>query len=122
MENSKPLEEQMYFIRGSRVMLDQDLAELYGIDVTRLFSIMKEGSDWVDWKSEVFQLSPEEFEDLRSKRKDLRVRPHVFTRDGLFMFADVILFRPPDKDVVDDERLRKEAKTFIKRLDVETSA
>lgn len=57
---------QIYIIRGIKVMLDSDLAEIYGVSTTRLNEQVKRNNNRfpVDFK---FQLTYEEFEGLKSQ-------------------------------------------------------
>ena len=92
----KTLEEQIYFIRGQRVMLDSDLAQLYGVSTTRLNEQCKRNRNRFP-SDFAFQLEPEEFRDLISqiaisslKHGGPRKLPWVFTEHGTIMLANVL--------------------------------
>ena len=81
-------------IRGQRVLLDADLAELYEVDTKRLNEQVKRNADRfpVDFK---FQLTPEEFADLKSQFATSswggrRKLPFAFTEHGAIMAASVL--------------------------------
>src|SRR5262249_2504567 len=78
-----------------KVMLDEDLAELYGVQTKLLVRAVKRNADRfpIDF---MFQLSKEGFADLRcqtgtsSKRGGRRYRPFVFTDQGVAMLSSVL--------------------------------
>lgn len=89
------LRERLYDIRGRKVMLDADLAEIYGYSNKRFNeqvrnNIVKFDSDFM------FELTEEETEDLRTKfptaniSAKSRYNPHVFTEQGLYMLMTVL--------------------------------
>ena len=66
MKAGKPIESLIFTIRGQRVILDRDLAVLYGVTTSRLNEQVKRNSDrFPDDFS--FKLTREEWEDLRSQ-------------------------------------------------------
>ncbi|MFA6578146.1 MAG: ORF6N domain-containing protein [Elusimicrobiota bacterium] len=92
-----PIERKIYLIRGQRVMLDRDLAELYGVTTTRLNqqtrrNILRFPADFM------FELSPAETNSLMlhfatSKnrgRGGRRKPPLAFTEHGAIMLAAVL--------------------------------
>jgi len=90
------IEKKIYLIRGHKVMLDSDLAELYEVPTRRLNEQFKRNiarfpSDFM------FQLSPEEDENLRSqfatsssRHGGRRYLPYVFTEQGVAMLSSVL--------------------------------
>lgn len=60
------LMSKIYFIRGQKVMLDFDLAEIYGYETKRFNEQIKNNIDKFE-EDFRFQLSEAEFENLRSK-------------------------------------------------------
>ncbi len=91
---SKKIESMIYVIRGQKVMLDSDLANLYGVLTKNLNKAVKRniGRFPDDF---MFQLSEEEFEGLRfqfgtSKKGGRRYSPYVFTEPGIAMLASVL--------------------------------
>lgn len=96
--------KKIYLIRGEKVMLDADLAELYGVTTKRLNEQVKRnaGRFPVDF---VFQLTVEEWENLKAqdtrsnwsqiatgsqKHRDPRFLPWAFTEHGAIMAATVL--------------------------------
>jgi len=57
---------KIYFIRGQKVMLDQDLAELYGVETKRLKEQVRRNIERFP-DDFMFELSKSELEDLRSQ-------------------------------------------------------
>ena len=80
------IERRIYLIRGQRVMLDRDLAELYGVTTAALNQAVKRNSDRFP-DDFMFQLDSEEFENWISQivisnpglRMGARRRPLAFT-------------------------------------------
>lgn len=90
------IENKIYFIRGRKVMLDHDLAKLYGLPIKRLNEQVKRNFERfpIDF---MFQLSKEETEALRSQfatskkgRGGRRYLPYVFTQEGVAMLSSVL--------------------------------
>ena len=89
------IQNKIYEIRGYKVMLDFDLAELYGTETRVLKQAVKRNlrrfpSDFM------FELSQEEFQTLRSqfvtsnKRGGTRYMPFAFTEQGVAMLSSVL--------------------------------
>jgi ORF6N domain len=100
MENSiippERIEHSILAIRGKRVMLDNDLAEIYGVTTKRLNQQVKRNEERFP-EDFMFQLTAEEFELLRSHfatskagRGGRRYLPYVFTEHGAVMLASVL--------------------------------
>ena len=67
MEQSlEPIRSKIYEIRGQRVMLDRDLAELYGVETRRLNEQVKRNIERFP-EDFMFQLTKGEFEILKSQ-------------------------------------------------------
>ena len=86
---------RIYLIRGQKVMLDRDLAELYEVETGVLVRAMKRNADRFP-EDFVFQLSQDEFENLRcqvgtsSQWGGRRYRPYAFTEQGIAMLSSVL--------------------------------
>lgn len=82
-------------IRGEKVLLDGDLAALYGVSTTALNQALKRNRDSFP-DDFVFQLSEDEEKSLRSRivisngRGGRRYRPYVFTEQGVAMLSSVL--------------------------------
>ena len=89
------LKEKLYEIRGKRVLLDADLAEIYGYDTKGFNRQVKNNIEKFD-EEFMFELTDEELEDLRYKNctanisSKSRYNPHVFTEQGLYMLMTVL--------------------------------
>ena len=87
--------KEIYTIRGQRVMLDSDLANLYEVETKVLNQAVKRNPDKFP-KSFMFQLTKEEFEKVVTNcdhLQNLKYRPtlpYVFTEHGVLMLANVI--------------------------------
>lgn len=86
----------IYFIRGKRVMLDSDLAELYGVETKHLNRAVRRNGDRFP-EDFMFRLSDQELTDLRCQigtsnegRGGRRYHPYVFTEQGVAMLASVL--------------------------------
>ena len=85
---------RIYFIRGQKVMLDQDLAELYGVPTKRLNEQVKRNADRFPLDF-MFQLTDEEWHILKSQFATSRSwggrrkLPQVFTEHGVLMLSSV---------------------------------
>lgn len=85
----------IYVVRNQKVMLDSDLAELYGVETKALNQAVKRNYDRfpVDF---VFQLTESESDTLRSQfvtaKHDPKRRfsPYVFTENGVAMLSSVL--------------------------------
>jgi hypothetical protein len=85
---------KIYYIRGLKVMLDQDLADLYDVPTKRLNEQVKRNIDRFP-DDFMFQLTDEEFENLRSQFATSswggrRVAPYAFTEHGVLMLSSVL--------------------------------
>jgi len=88
------IESKIYLIRCQRVMLDHDLAALYGVKTKNLNKAVTRNLDRFP-KDFMFQLNNNEFENLRfqfgtSKQGGRRYNPYVFTEQGISMLSSVL--------------------------------
>ncbi len=90
------IERSIHVIRGQRVMLDADLAKLYGVPTKRLNERVSRNRHRfpVDF---AYQLTPQELADLKSQfatsssgHGGRRTRPWVFTEQGVAMLSSVL--------------------------------
>ena len=95
LPDSQIVESMIHSIRGMQVMLDFDLACLYGIETKRLKEQVRRNRN--RFPSDImFELTDEEFESLRSqiatsnKRGGLRYHPFAFTETGVAMLSSVL--------------------------------
>ena len=85
---------KIYFIREQKVMLDNDLAELYGVETRRLNEQVKRNISRFP-EDFMFQLSDAEFENLKSQIATSswggrRKSPNAFTEHGVLMLSSVL--------------------------------
>ena len=92
----KILKEKIYSIRGVQVMLDRDIAELYGIETKRLNEQVRRNQERFPQEF-MFKLSKQEFINWKSHfatsnsdKMGLRRAPNAFTEQGVAMLATVI--------------------------------
>ena len=94
IHNADDLKNKIYMIRGVQVMLDSDLAEIYGYSVKAFNQQVKNNIDKFD-EDFMFQLTKEEFDNLISKKLTSswggrRKLPKVFTEQGIYMLMTVL--------------------------------
>ncbi len=88
------IENAIYLIRGQKVMLDSDLAYLYGVMTKVLIQSIKRNKKRFP-NDFMFQLSREEFLNLRSqfvtsKTGGRRYYPYAFTEQGIAMLSSIL--------------------------------
>lgn len=90
------ISEKIYFIRNQKVMLDRDLALLYGIETKRLKEQVKRNLSRFP-EDFMFVLTKQEFENWRSQivtsnsdKMGLRHAPMAFTEHGVLMLSSVL--------------------------------
>lgn len=116
-ENS--LKSRIFTIRGIKVMLDSDLAELYGYSTKRFNEQVKNNIEKFD-EDFRFQVTKEEYREiLRSKKSTLeqgkysKFLPYAFTEQGIYMLISVLkgdLAVRQSKSII---RLFKKMKDYI---------
>jgi phage regulator Rha-like protein len=91
------IEQKIFFIRKQKVMLDSDLAMLYGVSTKRLNEQLRRNLKRFP-EDFMFQLSKDEYESLRSQIATLKTgrgrhrkySPYVFTEHGAIMLATIL--------------------------------
>ena len=90
------IERRIYLLRGLRVILDADLAEMYGVPTKSLNLAVKRNRDRFP-DDFMFQLTVEEADGLRFQietskpvRGGRRYRPYAFTEQGVAMLSSVL--------------------------------
>jgi len=87
----------IYMLRSQKVMLDSDLAALYGVETRALVQAVKRNLERFP-DDFMFQLSKKEFENWRSQivisnpgaKKGLRYAPYAFSEHGVSMLSSVL--------------------------------
>ena len=88
------LKELIIEIRDEKVLIDSDLAQIYGVETKRINEAVKNNPDKFP-QDYMFQLNESEFADLQSKFSTTkfaktRVLPKAFTEKGLYMVATIL--------------------------------
>ena len=88
------LEELRIELRGENILLDADVAVIYGVETKRVNEAIKNNPDKFP-QGYMFELDEVEFSDLRSKISTAkfaktRVVPKAFTEKGLYMLATIL--------------------------------
>jgi hypothetical protein len=89
------IERSIRLIRGDKVILDEDLAELYGVEVKRLNEQVRRNIDRFP-ADFMFQLTNQEFKDLKSQFATSsqwggrRIPPYAFSEQGVAMLSSVL--------------------------------
>ena len=88
------LKDMIVELRGQSVLLDSDVAEIYGIETKRVNEAAKNNPDKFP-RDYMFEVSEGEFSDLRSKFSTTkfaktRAIPKAFTEKGLYMIATIL--------------------------------
>jgi hypothetical protein len=92
------IERSILLIRGHKVMLDTDLAALYGVETGQLVRAVKRNTSRFPHDF-MFQLSEDEFENLRchfgtsSQWGGRRYPPYAFTEQGVAMLSSLLKSR-----------------------------
>lgn len=96
MISEEAISDKIYFIRNQKVMLDRDLAALYGIQTKVLKQAVKRNITRFP-EDFMFELSNEEFSNWRSQivtsnsdKMGLRYAPMAFTEHGVLMLSSVL--------------------------------
>ena len=87
--------DKIHLIRGQKVMIDRDLAELYGVETRRLKEQVNRNLSRFP-SHYMFELTQKENENLRSQNATLKqgshakYLPYAFTEHGVLMLANVL--------------------------------
>lgn len=85
-----PIQNKIYEIRGQKVMLNFDLAEMYEVETKVSNQAVKRNIDRFP-KDFMFRLTAKEWDNLRSqKHRPKSVIPFAFTEHGVMMLASVL--------------------------------
>ena len=118
---------RVYIIRGQQVMLDYDLAEIYGYEVKNLNQQVKRNIARFP-EDFMFQLTREEVESVKSQivisRENnffegqcggRRTLPYAFTEQGIYMLAAVLRGELAEQQSVFIMRAFREMRHYIKQ-------
>ena len=99
-QDTRAIESRILVLRGQRVMLDAELAQLYGVKVKALNQAVRRNADRFP-DDFMFQLESDETDSLRSQFVTLdaaasrrgrhsKYRPYAFTEQGVAMLSSVL--------------------------------
>ena len=118
---------RVYIIRGQQVMLDYDLAEIYGYEVKKLNQQVKRNIERFP-EDFMFRLSNSEIDSVRSqivtsRKKDFfagqeggrRYLPYAFTEQGIYMLATVLRGKLAEQQSIFIMRTFREMRHYIRQ-------
>ena len=99
--NEETIQNKIYVIRGQKVMLDVDLAEIYGYETKNFNRQVKNNKAKFEGDDFMFQLTDEEVEQLSrcknftlnrgsGRGKNVKYCPYAFTEQGIYMLMTVL--------------------------------
>lgn len=89
--SEETIQDRIYYIRGHKVMLDVDLAEIYGYETKNFNRQVKNNIQKFEGEDFMFQLNQDELEYLRCNfcttniHSMSRSLPYAFTEQGIYM-------------------------------------
>ena len=99
----QPIQSKIYEIRGQRVMLDFDLAELYQVETKRLKEAVRRNIERFEGEDFMFELSESEYNALKDRLRSQiasletdgrgkypKYPPFAFTEEGVAMLSGVL--------------------------------
>ena len=109
----------VYTIQGQQVMLDSDLADIYGYELKAMNQQVKRNIERFP-EDFMFQLTKEEFENLKSQFVTsswggIRKMPYVFTEQGIYMLATVLKGELATQQSIFIMRAFKEMRHYIRQ-------
>ena len=99
--NEETIQSKIYIVRGQKVMLDVDLAEIYGYETKNFNRQVKNNQLKFEGDDFMFQLTDEEVAQLSrcknftlnrgsGRGKNVKYNPYVFTEQGIYMLMTVL--------------------------------
>ena len=113
------INDKVYIIRGQQVMLDYDLAEIYGYEVKYLNRQVKRNMARFP-RDFMFQITKDEYEYLRCQNGTAisssmsRTMPYAFTEQGIYMLATVLRGELAEQQSIFIMRAFREMRHFIR--------
>lgn len=116
---------RVYVIRGQQVMLDYDLAEIYGYEVKALNQQVKRNIARFP-EDFMFELTDEELigvsrsqnvtlNEKKTRGKNIKYNPHAFTEQGIYMLATVLRGELAEQQSIFIMRAFREMRHYIKQ-------
>ena len=99
--DEQTIRDKIYVIRGVKVMLDFELAEIYGYETKNFNRQVKNNAAKFEGEDFMFQLTDEEVEELSrcknftlkkgtGRGSNIKYNPHAFTEQGIYMLMTVL--------------------------------
>ena len=99
--NEETIQSKIYIVRGQKVMLDVDLADIYGYETKNFNRQVKNNRAKFEGNDFMFQLTDEEVDELSrcknctlnrgvGRGKNVKYNPYVFTEQGIYMLMTVL--------------------------------
>ena len=99
--NQESLVKKIYIIRGQKVMLDFELAEIYGYETKNFNRQVKNNIEKFEGKDFMFQLTTQEIEEFSrcknftlnrgtGRGSNIKYNPYAFTEQGIYMLMTVL--------------------------------
>ena len=87
--------EKIYIVRDVQVMLDFELAEIYGYTTGKMNERVKDNAERFKGEEFRFQLTKDEYDNLKSEKRiscwgGQRTLPYAFTEQGIYMLMTVL--------------------------------
>ncbi|MFM1582243.1 ORF6N domain-containing protein [Helcococcus ovis] len=99
--DDRTLKEKIYFVRGQKVMLDADLAEIYGYETKGFNRQVKRNIEKFEGEDFMFRLTDEEIDELsrcqngtlnrgEGRGSNIKYNSYAFTEQGIYMLMTVL--------------------------------
>ena len=124
IQNAEQLKDKIYVIRGVQVMLDSDLAEIYGYSTKDFNRQVKNNIEKFD-EDFMFQLTDEDVkfvsrcknstlnEEKKGRGHNIKYNPYAFTEQGVYMLMTVLKGELATKQSKTLVRLFKQIKDYV---------
>lgn len=93
MNDIELIRSKIYEIRGQKVMLDRDLAEMYGVETAQLKRAVRRNIERFEGEDFMFEITAEELlrcQNGISSHGGIRYMPYAFTELGVAMLSSVL--------------------------------
>ena len=118
------MKSKIYYIRGQKVMLDFELAEIYGYETKNFNRQVKNNAEKFEGEDFMFQLTDEEMVELSrcknftlnrgtGRGSNIKYKPYAFTEQGIYMLMTVLRGELAVKQSKALIRMFKQMKDFI---------